>query len=298
MGKLRHVDKRFRPRLVVEGAGVHLHRAFGYHEVPLFDPFLLFDDFRCTEPRLYQSGFPWHPHRGIITVTYLLAGSVEHQDSLGNKGTIGAGELQWMTAGSGIIHQEMPVGNDQGHLEGFQLWINLPACYKLVPPAYRQIGAEGIPRVESDEGLVRVISGRFGDVSGPIQDDHIDVTWLDVTLPPKREFHFPARLGDMVCCYGIDGEGFLPYREANGQVEYRQVLHNRQLFLFENGEQIVIRTGDEALRFFLFSGHPLSESVAWRGPVVMNTQEEIDLAFAELNRGEFIRHPAVGNLMT
>lgn len=300
MGRLRHVNRRFRPRLVVEGAGVHLHRAFGYHEVPLFDPLLLFDDFRCSEPRLFQAGFPWHPHRGIITVTYLLRGAVEHGDSLGNKGIIQAGELQWMTAGSGIIHQEMPIGDEQGRLEGFQLWINLPARFKMVPPAYRQVGAQDISRhdLSGGSGHLRVISGKYEDLIGPVHDDHIDVTWLDVTLEPHREFHYHSKLGQMVACYGIDGEGLLPFREGNGEVEYRDVLHNRQLFLFENGEETRIRSGKEPLRFFLFCGDPLSESVAWRGPMVMNTKEELDTAYEELNHGEFIRHPALGNLMT
>ncbi len=291
MAKLRHVDQRFRPRLVVDGAGVHLHRAFGYHEVPLFDPFLLFDDFRCSERRLYQAGFPWHPHRGIITVTYLLRGSVEHGDSLGNKGTISAGELQWMTAGSGIIHQEMPSGDERGRLEGFQLWINLPACFKMVSPTYHQVSSKDIPIVELDNGSgsLRIISGRFGAQQGAVVDEHTAVSWFDVQLNANSEFMMDTALGELISCYGVDGEGFLPYRLGNGQAEYRQILHSRQLFLFENGERLVIRSGDTGLRFFLFCGHPISESVAWKGPVVMNTQDEIDIAFAELNQGDFIK---------
>ena len=268
----------------MEGAGVHLHRAFGNSDVPLFDPFLLFDDFRSDTPEHYTKGFPWHPHRGIETITYMLKGYAEHGDSLGNKGVIGRGDVQWMTAGSGIIHQEMPKGDSEGKMEGFQLWANLPAADKMMHPRYRDISAEEIPSVTLDGGAtVKVICGQVGVVRGPVENVMIAPELLDVMLPANTVFIHPTPKDHTVFAYVHAGSG--RFDEMSNDE-----LGNQSLVLFEPGEQVMITAGDEELRFLLVGGKPLGEPVAWRGPIVMNTQEELQQAFAEYKNDTFIKH--------
>jgi hypothetical protein len=268
----------------LEGAGVHLNRAFGNNDVPQFDPFLLFDDFRSHTPEHYRKGFPWHPHRGIETITYVLKGDVEHGDSLGNKGDISSGDVQWMTAGSGIIHQEMPKGDNEGNMEGFQLWANLPAVDKMMHPRYRDIKAEQIPTVTLEGGAsIKLICGQIGDVQGPVTDVMIEPEYLDVTLPAHALFTHPTVKGHTVFAYVHAGEG--RFDDVSDKL-----LGNRSLVLFEQGEQVTITAGDEGLSFLLVAGKPLNEPVAWGGPIVMNTQTELQRAFDEFQNGTFIKH--------
>lgn len=268
----------------MEGAGVHLHRAFGNSDVPLFDPFLLLDDFRSDTPAHYLKGFPWHPHRGIETITYVLKGDVEHGDSLGNKGTISCGDVQWMTAGSGIIHQELPKGDREGCMEGFQLWANLRGDDKMMPPHYQEIGAEQIPMVTLAGGAtVKVICGQLGDVAGPVQGVRIEPEFLDVTLPPNSLFSHPTPEQHTVFAYVHKGSGRF---DESG----KEFLGNRSLVLFAKGEQVVVNSGAEGVSFLLVGGKPLGEPVAWGGPIVMNTQQELQQAFAEFKNNTFIKH--------
>lgn len=268
----------------LEGAGVHLHRAFGNNDVPLFDPFLLLDDFRADKPEQYIKGFPWHPHRGIETITYVLKGDVEHGDSLGNQGDISCGDVQWMTAGSGIIHQEMPKGDSEGVMEGFQLWANLPAADKMMHPRYRDITADRIPLVQLDSGIeIKVICGRVNDVSGPVQDVMIEPEYLDVKIPANTVFRHRTPAGHTVFAYVHSGTG--RFDEVGDGL-----LGNRSLVLFDRGEEVVITSGNEGLCFLLISGKPLGEPVAWGGPIVMNTQQELQHAFDEFQHGTFIKH--------
>lgn len=268
----------------LEGAGVHLNRGFGNQDVPLFDPFLLFDDFRSDSPVHYQKGFPWHPHRGIETITYMLKGDVEHGDSLGNTGEIGGGDVQWMTAGSGIVHQEMPKGDSEGRMEGFQLWANLPAADKMMHPRYRDVTADQIPIVTQECGAtVKIICGRIGDVCGPVQDVIIEPEYYDVTLPPNTTFIHPTKEKHNVFAYVHAGCG--RFDDVSGDL-----LGNRSLVLYDRGDQVKITSVDEELRFLLVAGKPLEEPVAWGGPIVMNTQEELTQAFEEYRNGTFIKH--------
>lgn len=268
----------------MEGAGVHLHRAFGNNDVPMFDPFLLLDDFRSDNPEHYLKGFPWHPHRGIETITYMLEGKAEHGDSLGNKGVIAKGDVQWMTAGSGIIHQEMPKGDEKGRMEGFQLWANLPAADKMMHPRYQEIPAAEIPTVVLDNGIeIKVICGQVGDVHGPVQDVMIEPEYLDITIPANAIFTHPTPEQHTVFAYVHAGSGRF---EENSQ----KALGNRSLILFDKGDQVIISAGTEELRIILVAGKPLNEPVAWGGPIVMNTQEELQLAFEEFQNNTFIKH--------
>jgi redox-sensitive bicupin YhaK (pirin superfamily) len=268
----------------IEGAGVHLHRAFANHEIELFDPFLLLDDFRSATPAHYLKGFPWHPHRGIETITYVLKGDVEHGDSLGNQGDITCGDVQWMTAGSGIIHQEMPKGDRAGRMEGFQLWANLPAGQKMMHPRYRDITAAQIPTVTLDSGAsIKVICGQVGEVRGPVHDVVIEPEYLDVALPPGATFRHATPPEHTVFAYVHAGQGRFDDERA-------ELLGNRTLVLFDKGESVSITAGDEELRFLLVAGKPLGEPIAWGGPIVMNTQAELQLAFEELEQGTFIKH--------
>jgi redox-sensitive bicupin YhaK (pirin superfamily) len=277
----RTVETVFRGEPVIEGAGVHLRRVFGFNDTSLFDPFLMLDDFRSDSPEEFLSGFPWHPHRGIETITYVLKGDVEHGDSLGNKGVISSGDVQWMTAGSGIIHQEMPKGDDQGSMYGFQLWANLPANQKMMEPRYRDISAADIPEVELENGTkIKIIAGNVSGVSGPADDIVIDPQYLDCLVPPATEFIHKTKRGYTVFLYVIDGEGSV----TNTSVS------NRTLLLFGDGDEVAVTSSDGRLRFLLFSGKPLKESIAWRGPIVMNTQEELEQAFSELRNETFIKH--------
>ncbi len=264
---------------VLEGAGVRLNRVFGFGDTELFDPFLLMDDFRSDTPADYLKGFPWHPHRGIETITYVLTGDVEHGDSLGNSGTISSGDVQWMTAGSGIVHQEMPKGNSQGAMHGFQLWANLPATNKMTSPRYRDITADQIPEIVNEEGRIKIIAGELDGTSGPVTDIFIDPVYLDVTLNKNRRFQRQTPAHHTVLLYAIDGSG----ETASTPVT------NRQLILFDSGDEIVVNASSTGMRFLLLSGKPLQEPVAWRGPIVMNTEEELQTAFREYQEGTFIK---------
>ena len=265
----------------MEGAGVRLNRVFGHPEAPRFDPFLLLDDFGSDNPDDYLAGFPWHPHRGIETVTYMLSGEVEHGDSLGNEGVIGAGDVQWMTAGGGIIHQEMPRRVDE-RLRGLQLWVNLPAASKMMEPRYRDISADTIPEVSPHDGLrIKIIAGEVVGVRGPVQDVVVDPEYLDITLEPGADLEHPTPPGHTVFAYGVNGKGKVG---PNGSYE----LGHGQLALFATGDSVVVRADDQPLRFLLVSGKPLGEPVAWSGPIVMNTREELATAFREYQEGTFI----------
>ena len=288
MSALRKPRRTTRSQPVIEGAGVHLHRAFGHAEAPGFDPFLLLDDFRSSRPDHYLKGFPWHPHRGMETITYMLDGSVVHGDSMGNTGTIGPGDVQWMTAGSGIVHQEMPRGNDAGKMGGFQLWANLPASHKMMAPRYQEIPTDRIPEVVLDSGIrVRLVCGRVGSVTGPVTDIVTDPQYLDVSMPPQAHFSHPVIPGYTVLAYVVDGRGSFAESVA------RPVLESGTLVAFEDGDRVVAASGDDAFRFLLISGKPIGEPVAWQGPIVMNTRAELDQAFMEYRDGAFIK-PADG----
>ena len=277
----RGIKKVFTGEPVIEGAGVRLRRVFGNREVPNFDPFLMLDDFRSHRTEDFIKGFPWHPHRGIETITYVLSGDVEHGDSMGNMGVIGSGDVQWMTAGSGIIHQEMPKGDATGSMLGFQLWANLPAADKMMPPRYRGLTAEEIPEVTRADGtLVRVIAGVVDEVQGPVQGIVIDPDYLDCSVPEGVEFVHPVTRGHRAFIYVIGGQGTV----EGAPVE------NRTLVLFGDGDELAVTAGQGGVRCLLCSGKPLGEPIAWGGPIVMNTQEELDLAFHELEKGTFIKH--------
>jgi redox-sensitive bicupin YhaK (pirin superfamily) len=296
----RKIHKVFKSKPVIEGAGVHLKRAFGFNHVPLFDPFLLLDDFRSDNSRHYLKGFPWHPHRGIETITYVLNGDVEHGDSMGNKGMISRGGVQWMTAGSGVIHQEMPKGDASGVMEGFQLWANLPADQKMMPPRYRDVKESQIPKVTLENGVeLKIICGKSGKTQGPVKDIVIDPEYIDVSVPPKTEYLHPTKPGHTVFAYVIAGSaGFCrekkPFTyEAEGvnyfDMQRNPFLDNETLVLFEDGDHVVVSTEETSVRFLLVSGKPLKEPVAWYGPIVMNTQEELRVAFEEYEQGTFIK---------
>ena len=301
MVKKRKIRKVFRSKPTLEGAGVHLKRAFGHSEVPLFDPFLLFDDFRSKEPNHYLKGFPWHPHRGIETITYVLQGDVEHGDSMGNKGDITSGDVQWMTAGNGIIHQEMPKGNDNGIMEGFQLWANLPAAQKMMDPRYRDVLANDIPTIQLDTGTeIKIICGKVADTQGPVRDIVIDPEYIDVTVPAHSSYEHPTKLGHTVFAYIISGKGYFcqekkPFTfEVEGANYFdmlvEPLLGNETIVLFDDGEEISVLTEDESIRFLLISGKPIGEPIAWHGPIVMNTQEELQAAFEDFHKGTFVKH--------
>ena len=277
---VRQILQVLQGQKVIEGAGVRLRRVFGFTNPERYDPFLLLDDFRSPNREDFIKGFPWHPHRGIETITYVLQGDVEHGDSLGNKGVISSSEVQWMTAGSGIIHQEMPIGDENGELQGFQLWANLPATSKMMPPRYRSITSAEIPRVKREDGTeIRVIAGEVDGVKGPADDIIIDPEYLDCTVPPQTEFRYYTKKGYTVFIYCIDG---------NGSVNGTKVADGN-LVLFEDGDEIALQSGDEPFRFLLCSGNPIKEPIAWRGPIVMNTEEELDQAFNEIQNETFIK---------
>ncbi|HVZ21521.1 MAG TPA: pirin family protein [Vicinamibacterales bacterium] len=298
---VRPIKKQIQPKPTIEGAGVHLQRGFGFGNTTDFDPFLLFDDFRNDRPDDYLAGFPWHPHRGIETVTYVLAGSVEHGDSLGNRGSLGAGDVQWMTAGRGIMHQEMPQGDDAGRMHGFQLWANLPASLKMTAPRYQDIKAPDVPDVTDDDGTrVRVVCGEFWGKRGPIEGVAADPRYLDVSVPPGKTKRLSVDRAHHAFAYVFAGSG--SFRDASdpqavttertdGAIT-RGVPHeseNRSLVLFDRGDEVVVRAGDEGIRFLLVSGRPLDEPVAWYGPIVMNTNAELRQAIADLQNGTFVK---------
>jgi hypothetical protein len=297
----RKIRKVIKSRPTIEGAGVHLRRAFGFGEVPMFDPFLLLDDFRSNDPQQYVKGFPWHPHRGIETITYVLSGNVEHGDSMGNKGVIGAGDVQWMTAGSGIIHQEMPRGDDAGRMGGFQLWANLPASHKMMDPRYREVKSHQMPEVVAENGVrIRVICGEVDGTPGPVRDIVTDPAYLDVTVPAKTEFVHVTPPEHTVFAYVIEGKACFcqeknPFTyEVQGanyfDIERSPFLSNETLVLFGEGEHVAVSTEEVPARFLLISGKPIGEPVAWYGPIVMNTRAELRIAFEEYSGGTFIKH--------
>ncbi len=330
---IRPVKQMIKAQPTMEGAGVHLRRAFGFGKTEDFDPFLLFDDFRNERPEDYLAGFPWHPHRGIETITYVLAGTVDHGDSLGNEGAITPGDVQWMTAGSGIVHQEMPKGDENGRMHGFQLWANLPAALKMTPPRYQDIKSADIPEVTDDDGTkVRVICGNVWGVRGPVDGIVADPHYIDIAVPPGQRKTIPVEVSRHAFAYVFAGSG--TFRDASdpfaaptdfvsegaeladaddlrrrraaqpsepppsaasalpagGAAERGELADNRSLVLFDRGDQVTVQAGEQGIRFLLVSGKPLQEPVAWRGPIVMNTQAELQQAFAQLQDGTFLEH--------
>lgn len=297
---IRPVSSTSLAQHTMEGAGVELHRAFGFHDPSALDPFLLFDDFRGDHPEQYMKGFPWHPHRGIETITYVLAGEVDHADSLGNAGKLAAGDVQWMTAGSGILHQEMPTGNTQGQMHGFQLWANLPSDLKMTQPRYQDVEAKEIPEIIEDDGTrVKVIIGSFWGKTGPVDGIAADPQYLDIYVPPGVKKTFPVDTYRKAFAYIFDGSGsfadaskpmgVLMEKEVMGQeVNIRDMSGNRTLVKFGTGDSITVQAGEEGIRFLLISGRPIEEPVAWHGPIVMNTQDEIRKAISDLRNGTFI----------
>jgi redox-sensitive bicupin YhaK (pirin superfamily) len=282
----------------MEGAGVHLRRAFGFGDTGEFDPFLLFDDFRNERPADYLAGFPWHPHRGIETITYVLAGSVAHGDSLGNSGTMGPGDVQWMTAGRGILHQEMPRGDARGRMHGFQLWANLPSSLKMTVPRYQDVKSAEIPEVTDDDGVrVRIVCGSFWGKKGPVEGVAADPRYLDVWVPPGQRKRLQVESSRHAFAYVFEGTGTFSDASEPRPVQTEYVgegmpsadVANRSLVLFDSGDEITVQAGPEGIRFLLVSGAPLGEPVAWRGPIVMNTAEQLQQAYAELRNGTFIK---------
>jgi len=286
MATTRTVRHTFRSRPTMEGAGVSLRRAFGFGNEQLFDPFLMLDDFRGDDPAKYSAGFPWHPHRGIETITYVVDGEVEHSDSLGNSGSISTGDVQWMTAGSGIIHQEMPTGDSAGKMGGFQLWANLPASHKMIDPRYCGILSEEIPEVVTEGALVRVICGTVAETTGPVADIISEPEYLDVAVVATRTWTHATTLGHTVFAYLFEGSACF------GDETEAVCAENGTVVLFGDGERVAIKAGADGARFLLVSGKPLGEPIAWGGPIVMNTHEELERAFAEYREGTFVKHDA------
>ncbi len=298
---IRPVKRVALSRPTLEGAGVKLRRAFGFGDTSDFDPFLMMDDFRGDSPADYRAGFPWHPHRGIETITYVLAGDVEHQDSLGNKGVLGAGDVQWMTAGSGIMHQEMPSGDAGGRMHGFQLWANLPARLKMTKPRYQDVPSAAIPEITDDDGVtVRVICGEFWGKTGPVDGVAAEPRYLDVSVPAGKRKRLAVEDYRQAFAYIFEGSGdftgssapFGVLREAEvggKDALVRDPVGNRSLVVFGAGDEIVVQAGEEGVRFLLVSGRPLREPIAWHGPIVMNTDSEIRQAMMDLRDGSFIR---------
>jgi redox-sensitive bicupin YhaK (pirin superfamily) len=298
---IRAVKRMLESTPTMEGAGVRLRRGFGFGDTADFDPFLLFDDFRNERPSDYLKGFPWHPHRGIETITYVLAGTVEHGDSLGNRGTLGGGDIQWMTAGSGIIHQEMPKGDEQGRMHGFQLWANLPRSLKMTAPRYQDVQARDIPSITDDDGThVRVVCGEFRGTRGPVDGIAAEPQYLDVSVPPRARKRLPIEVTRHAFAYVFAGSG--TFRDASpprpvltddtgvsldDSVAYNDA-RDRSLIVFDRGDEVVVQAGEQGIRFLLVSGRPLEEPIAWHGPIVMNTEAELREAFRQLRDGSFI----------
>ena len=303
---IRPIKRVIKAKPTVEGAGVRLRRAFGFGGsgpggTAEFDPFLLLDDFRNERPEDYLDGFPWHPHRGIETITYVLTGTVAHGDSLGNKGDLGAGDVQWMTAGSGIIHQEMPRGDEHGRMHGFQLWANLPSSLKMTPPRYQDVTAADIPEVTDDDGtMIRVICGNVWGATGPVDGIAAEPQYLDVSVPPGKRKRLPVETTRHAFAYVFAGSGRFCNASAPLDVPTEGVgwadtslseeADNRSLVLFDRGDEVVVQAGERGVRFLLVSGKPIEEPVAWYGPIVMNTQDELKQAFAEFQAGTFLKH--------
>ena len=298
---IRPIKRVVQSQPTIEGAGVKLRRAFGFGDTGETDPFLLLDDFRNDRPSDYRAGFPWHPHRGIETITYVLNGTVEHGDSLGNRGSLGAGDVQWMTAGRGIMHQEMPQGDAQGRMHGFQLWANLPSSLKMTAPRYQDVKAAEIPEVTDDDGThVRVVCGQFWGQKGPVEGVAADPRYLDITVPAGKrktlkvevERHAFAYVfeGDGKFAYGSQPLGVLSEKQVDGEdILFREPVGDRSLILFDRGDEVTVQAGDNGIRFLLVSGKPIEEPVAWYGPIVMNTQAELQQAVSELRNCTFIK---------
>src|SRR5580658_1854934 len=297
---IRAVKKLTAAKPTLEGAGVHLRRAFGFGQTSDYDPFLLLDDFRNDVPQDYLAGFPWHPHRGIETITYVLAGTVEHADSLGNRGAISPGDVQWMTAGSGIIHQEMPKGDPAGRMHGFQLWGNLPSSLKMTSPRYQEVKAAEIPEITDDDGTrVRVVSGTFWGKKGPVDGVAAEPVYIDVSIAPGRRKTLPVETTRHAFAYVFAGSGKFcnasgPLAVPTEGVKWLDTAppteaDDRSLVLFDNGDELEVEAGENGVRFLLCSGKPLQEPVAWYGPIVMNTQQELRQAFEDLERGTFLK---------
>jgi redox-sensitive bicupin YhaK (pirin superfamily) len=298
---IRPVKRVIESKPTLEGAGVKLRRAFGFGDTADYDPFLLFDDFRNDRPDDYLAGFPWHPHRGIETITYVLAGTVEHGDSLGNRGSLGAGDIQWMTAGSGILHQEMPQGDPQGRMHGFQLWANLPSSLKMTAPRYQDVPGKDVPEVTDDDGTqVKVVCGSFWGKKGPVDGVAADPRYLDIFVPPGQRKRLEVEVSRHAFAYIFQGSG--TFRDASdpravqtdmvGGATRPDFIGNRSLVLFDRGDEVTVQAGDEGIRFLLVSGTPIEEPVAWYGPIVMNTRAELQQAYDELQRGTFIKQSA------
>ncbi len=297
---IRPIKSIVQSQPTIEGAGVKLRRAFGFGKTSEFDPFLLLDDFRNEHPEDYLAGFPWHPHRGIETITYVLSGTVQHGDSLGNRGSLGSGDVQWMTAGSGILHQEMPRGDERGRMHGFQLWANLPRSLKMTDPRYQDILGKDIPEVVDDDGTrVRVVAGSFWGKTGPVEGIAAEPRYLDVWVPPGVRKTLPVESSRHAFAYVFEGSG--TFRDASAPRAVRtewvgaatgtpELAGNRSLVLFDSGDEITVQAGEDGIRFLLVSGRPIEEPVAWQGPIVMNTDAELRRAYAELHDGTFIKH--------
>jgi redox-sensitive bicupin YhaK (pirin superfamily) len=299
---IRPVKRVIQSKPTIEGAGVHLRRAFGFGDTGEFDPFLLFDDFRNDVPEEYLRGFPWHPHRGIETITYVLSGTVEHGDSLGNRGTLGSGDIQWMTAGSGILHQEMPKGDQQGRMHGFQLWANLPSSLKMTSPRYQDVAGKDVPEIVDDDGTrVRVLCGSFWGATGPVDGIASDPRYLDVSVPPRQRKTLNVETTNNAFAYVFAGSG--TFRDASdpravrtdhvageGGASPEDDTGNRSLVIFDRGDEVTVQAGELGIRFLLVSGKPIEEPVAWYGPIVMNTEAELRQAVAEIRQGTFIKH--------
>jgi redox-sensitive bicupin YhaK (pirin superfamily) len=297
---IRPVQRLIKAKPTLEGAGVHLNRAFGFGNTTDFDPFLLLDDFRNDDPESYLAGFPWHPHRGIETITYVLAGTVEHGDSLGNRGAIAPGDIQWMTAGSGIVHQEMPKGDSKGRMHGFQLWANLPAALKMTAPHYQEVKSGDIPDVKDDDGTsARIICGNLWGKAGPVDGIAAEPNYFDITVPPGKRKTIPVETTRHAFAYVFAGSG--KFCNASGPLAVptegvgwsdappSEEVDNRSLVLFDRGDEVTVQAGEEGIRFLLVSGKPLGEPVAWYGPIVMNTQAELRQAFFEYQNGTFLK---------
>ncbi|HKS04940.1 MAG TPA: pirin family protein [Gemmatimonadaceae bacterium] len=295
---IRPVKRIIESKPTMEGAGVRLRRAFGFGDTEDYDPFLLFDDFRNERPADYLAGFPWHPHRGIETITYVLAGTVAHGDSLGNQGSLGAGDVQWMTAGSGILHQEMPQGDERGRMHGFQLWANLPSSLKMTRPRYQDVQGKDVPEVTDDDGThVRVVCGDFWGKKGPVEGVAADPRYLDIFVPPGKKKTLKVEVERHAFAYVFEGSGtfrdasapFGVLTEKQDDSIVRETVGNRSLVLFDRGDEVTVQAGDEGIRFLLVSGKPIKEPVAWYGPIVMNTEAELRQAITELQAGSFIK---------
>jgi redox-sensitive bicupin YhaK (pirin superfamily) len=298
---IRPVKSIVQSKPTMEGAGVKLRRAFGFGETKETDPFLLFDDFRNDKPDDYLAGFPWHPHRGIETITYVLNGSVDHGDSLGNRGTLGAGDVQWMTAGRGIMHQEMPQGDAQGRMHGFQLWANLPASLKMTAPRYQDIKGGDVPEVVDDDGTrARIVCGEFWGKKGPVEGVAADPRYVDIFVPPGKRKTFKIEVERHAFAYIFEGDGKFAYaskplgvlteKEIDGEeIVFREPAGDRSLVIFDRGDEVTVQASEHGIRFLLVSGKPIEEPVAWYGPIVMNTQAELNQALSDLRGGTFIK---------